>query len=229
MPSSALRPLTVLARTVALALLALRVADAQSAAFATIVGKDTISLERYVRGDRTIEGDWITLQGETLVHHYIISLGADGRPDHVLLTLRNPGRPVRGTFDAAFGTDTVTIIATRDSGAVRKIAAREAFPFLGGTIAMLEAATTRIRSDRRDSATVVAVPLTGPYAARRVPIVFFGRDSARLGNLQAAVLFAVDSAGRIQGLDANAPQGRAVTRRVPLLDLSAYGITAPPP
>lgn len=192
---------------------------AQTSAFVTTLGKDTLSVEQYTRDARRVTGDWVTFYGGIMVHHYDMTLRADGSVEHTHLTLRRRAGKIEEDVDLSFGADSVTAVVADEPNASR-IAARGAFPILGGCVAMLETIMTRLRMQNLDSATVVVLAATGPFRAGPARIVFVGADSARMGSLAVPTMYAVDRAGRVDGVSRVATTTRSVTRRVQPFDLA---------
>src|SRR6185312_7499714 len=69
---------------------------AQRSSFMTTLGKDTLSFEQYERTGDQIVGDWVTLYGGIMVHHYDIQLGPDGAVRRYQLTLHRLSGAVNG-------------------------------------------------------------------------------------------------------------------------------------
>src|SRR6185437_13269075 len=82
---------------------------AQRSSFMTTLGKDTLSFEQYERTGDQIVGDWVTLYGGIMVHHYDIQLGPDGTVRRYQLTLHRVSGAVNGKVDMQFAADSVVV------------------------------------------------------------------------------------------------------------------------
>ncbi|MEP6620148.1 MAG: DUF2911 domain-containing protein [bacterium] len=193
--------------------------SAQTSAFVTTLGKDTLSVERYTRDGNRIAGDWVTFYGGITVHHYDMTLRPDGNVEHMHLTLRRRSGKVEEDVDLAFRADSITAVVAGEP-TVSFAAKSGTFPTLGGCVAMLEAITTRLRQQNSDSATVTVFPATGPFRAGATRIQFIGTDSARMGPPVAATMLAVGRNGRVEGISRLATTTRSLTRRVEPFDLA---------
>jgi hypothetical protein len=192
---------------------------AQTSAFVTTLGKDTLSVEQYTRHANRVVGDWVTFYGGIMVHHYDMSLRPDGSVEHTRLTLRRRSGRIEEDVELTLGVDSVTAVVAGDS-TVSRLAARGAFPILGGCVAMVETIMMHLRSHTVDSAVVVVLAATGPFRAGGARIVFVGADSARMAPTAAPTMLAVDRAGRVDGVSRLATTTRSVTRRAKPFDLA---------
>jgi hypothetical protein len=192
---------------------------AQTSAFVTTLGKDTLSVEQYTHTANRITGDWVTFYGGIMLHHYDMTLRPDGSVEHTHLTLRRRDGKVEEDVDLTLGPDSVTAVVAGDP-TVSRAAAPGAFPILGGCVAMVETIMMRLRSQKVDSATVVVLSATGPFRAGGARIAFIGADSARMGPPAAPTMLAVDPNGRVEGVNRLATTTRSVTRRVRPFDLA---------
>ena len=89
--------------------------SARQTSFMTTLGNDTVAFEQYSRTGNMITGDWVSVTGGVLVHHYVVSLRPDGSPEHATVELRRASGHVATKFDVTLGADSATIIATRDT------------------------------------------------------------------------------------------------------------------
>ena len=200
-----------------LALAAICPASAQRFYYVSTLGADTLSFEQFERTGDKIVGDWVSLYGGIMVHHYEITLRADGSVSHYLLALHRVSGKDEGSIEIRFDGDTA-IIRPSD-GKEQRIAARDVFPFFTNTIAPLDLIVSHARTSERDSSSVSALPAFGPYRARETPVVFFAHDSVWLGNPRAPLKARLDSDGHLAGLSAAASTTRTETRRVKAYDL----------
>jgi hypothetical protein len=195
------------------------VAHAQRSSFVTTLGRDTLSFEQYSRVADTITGDWVTLYGGIMYHHYVIVLRGDGTVARYSLNLHRASGKAEGSVTLQLDPDSIT--ATSDGNAApRRVAGHADAPLFANTIALLETIVTRARLLGRDSVVMPVVAVFAPEQRGRFPIIFFAADSARIGNPRAPLLARVSASGRIEGLSARATTTRTETRRVPDFDLA---------
>jgi hypothetical protein len=198
--------------------------------YSSVVGSDTLALERVERLGNTISGLWVTYRNgpdrhrEIMRHEYTVTLGAHDHPETVRLLLRHPAGAVDYTYDGRFAGDTVLISVTPDSVLRRAIPAQHAYPLLGSSIGMFEALIAGERSVHRapDSTVVVAVPITGPFVARPMQITLLSTNVARLGPRGGPTLF-TDARG---GIDSIVGAPGHVVRRVGSFDIDAIALAA---
>lgn len=196
-------------------------AHAQVSSFVTTLGADTLAFEQFRRVGDAITGDWLTLYGGVMFHHYTIVLRPDGTVASYHLTLHRANGAPEGGVELTFDRDSVSVVNSADSGHVTRVAAPGALPIFANTIGLLEVITRHARAQARDSSMTPIVNAFGPYRAAAIPVVFFHSDSAWLGNPRAPLFVRVDGSGAIQGLSAHATTTRSEVRRVPAFDLSA--------
>ncbi len=197
------------------------VAAAQSmtgGSFVTTRGNDTLAIEQYSRQGNTITGDWVSNQGSTQLHHYVLTLGPDGLPARYEMNYSVPGLTAGpGTLRSvviAYGSDSTTYVTTVDTVITTKVAMKGAYPFLGKSVVGLELALSRLRTAHVDSSSIVVNLPTGPvYTPIGIPVKFAGRDSAVLAG---STWVRFDPDGRLLRLAA----GPMVTRRVTTLDVA---------
>jgi len=192
---------------------------AQRSSFMTTLGKDTLSFEQYERTGDQIVGDWVTLYGGIMVHHYDIQLGPDGAVRRYQLTLHRLSGAVNGKVDMQFGADSVVV--RNERGEEERVALSGVMPTFASSIALLDLIVSRARRTHSDSSVTPVVGAFGPYRRGGMPVVFLGRDSALLGNPRAPLHARFDAGGHIVALSARSTTTRSETRRVPPHDLMA--------
>jgi len=191
-----------------------------TSAFVTTLGRDTLAFEQYRQSGDTVTGDWVTVYGGVMYHHYTILLRPDGRIARYVLSLHRASGKMEDTVAIAFDGDSVTVASSRARLPQRYGAQVDGATF-ATTIAPLETYTLRARRLGVDSLGVAAVPAFGPYQRNETRLVFYGQDSARLGNPRGPLYLLVDRAGRVQGLSARAATTRMEVTRVAPFDLDA--------
>ena len=194
-------------------------AAAQRFSYITTLGADTLSFEQFDRTATQIVGDWITLYGGIMVHHYEITLRPDGSVSRYHLALHRLSGKDEGSVDIQFDGDSA--IVRPSEGKEQRFAARATFPMFANTIAPIDLIVSHARMAKRDSSLVSAVPAFGPYRSREAPVVFVAHDSLWLGNPRAPLRGRLDSDGHLAGLSAAASTTRTETRRVKAYDLRA--------
>jgi hypothetical protein len=196
-------------------------ASAQISSFVTTLGHDTLSLEQYRRVGDTITGDWVTVYGGIMYHHYTITLRPDGTVSRYTLSLHRVSGKEEGTINLAMVADSLIVTSTMSKDSIQRLAVPAEAAFFSTTVAPFEAMVMRARAIGQDSTAIVAVPVFGPYQRNRVPVVFFDGDSIWFGNPRAPIYASVDRAGMIHGLSARMSTTRTETRRVGTLDIAA--------
>jgi hypothetical protein len=197
----------------------------ETGAFIVRLGTDTVAVERFTRTADRLEGDIIVRTPNTRIGHYVVTLGPGGQPTRAEYTLRRPdGSPVANAPRFAtltFGPDTVVSVVMRDTATTRRIAARNAFPSVPTSFAMVELGLRSLVASGRDSAAIVTVGFGAPS-----PSVFPTRiirpDSARIiwfGGLPQYVR--LDREGRILALDATQTTVKVKVDRLPNADIAA--------
>lgn len=193
-------------------------ASAQTSSFVTTLGRDTLAFEQYRRAGDTITGDWVTLYGGIMYHHYAIVLRPDGRVARYTLSLHRASGKPEETVDLRLAEDSVTVVTP--AGDTQRVALRADAPVFARTMSLLETITRRARRLGGDSVVVPVVGAFGPYRHSGYPVVFFGADSARLGDPRAPLYAKVDREGRLIGVSGRATTTRMETVRVPDFDVA---------
>lgn len=201
---------------IALALAAPGLASAQRASYVTTLGRDTLSFEQFERSPTSVVGDWVTLYGGVMVHHYEVALRPNGTVSHYALTLHRLSGKVDGTVDITFTGDSAIVHVP--PGGAERVAARGTYPSFAGTIGLLDLIVAHARSTKSDSSVVATLAAFGPYRPGGMPVVFLARDSARLGPVARPIYARLDADGHIAALSARATTTRTETRRVPAYD-----------
>ena len=193
--------------------------QAAHAAFVTTVGKDTFALEQYTRSGNVISGTWVVFHPPgVFAHDYHVTLSPDGAALRYTMKYSTPGAPTKPDFDSViveYRRDTATYaLVLRDSTMTRRVAMRGAFPNLGQSWVGLELGLASLRRSGVDSGVIVLNEVTQPeLGTRRLPVKFFGADSALVGSNRAQV----SADGTLLGMAA----GRLTIHRVPSLDMPA--------
>jgi hypothetical protein len=206
-------------------------AHGQTRWYLSVLGTDTLSLERFERAGNTITGLWVTYHTGAdrhraiLRHEYMITLAADDRPLSVHLLLRRPDSAVRRTYDARFDDDSVVITVTPDTLPPHNIVAHRAFPVLGAAMSMYQLLIGGARTGKQapDSAAIVVVPLTGPFVAQKSSVTLPSANTFRFGGPGSATIF-TGPHGAIDSLVT--PNGNVPMRQVGAFDIDAIALAA---
>jgi len=194
-------------------------AKAQRSTYVGTLGRDTLSLEQVVRSSGSITGDWISLYGGIMVHHYELTLRPDGTVSRYQLNLHRLSGKVDGDIDIRFVDD--SMIVRNAAGEELRAQVGEAFPMFTSTMGPIDLILTRARAGGRDSSFTATVGAFGPYRRGGMPIVFFHGDSVRFGNPRAPLVARIDAGGHVLGMSARATTTRTETRRVADFDVFA--------
>ncbi|MFI5227435.1 MAG: DUF3471 domain-containing protein [Gemmatimonadales bacterium] len=179
--------------------------------FVTTRGKDTTSIEQYVRAGHTITGAWIQHQGTALVHDYTLVLDAEGWPAQYVMSLYTAA-PHTFLMSVTYGRDSATRVMVRDSTAVTmRVATTRSYPMAAISILAWDLALTRARAAHADSASIAIEQVEVRRPPQILPVKFFGDDSVHIG---PAIWARVDRNGRLLALR----EGGQETRRVQSLD-----------
>jgi hypothetical protein len=220
-----------------LIMLAAGVARAQaptSGMFVTMLGSDTLQIERYTRVGDKLEGDVLRRSPRVTVMHFVADMSKGGFKGISVSSRRygaDPTTPAALSLVSIFGDTTARLDVMRNgrpdtvvSGTRPYKDHRRPVPTLPGgppSVGLYEQILTLVPPARRDSATfalAIAADPTTITVARR------GRDSASFtssffpGWTEVAV---VDANGRIQTLDAGLTTVRTFARRATDIDFDA--------
>ncbi len=193
----------------------------QTSSFVTTLGRDTLSFEQYERAGSTITGDWVTVYGGIMYHHYVIELRSDGTIASYALSLHRQSGKLEDTVHLEFRGDSVRVASSSLSAPQTKGIAEVVGPIFANTISLLELLVARARATGRDSTVLGVVRAFGPYQRAGLPVVFRGADSVRVGDPRAPLLLTLARDGSVQSLSARATTTRMETVRVPRFDLDA--------
>jgi hypothetical protein len=197
----------------------------ETGAFVVRLGTDTVAVERFTRAADRLEGDLVVRTPSTRIIHYVVTLGPGGQPTRAEYTVGRPdGSPIPNAprfANLTFGADTVVSVVMLDTAITRRVAARNAFPSLGNSFAMVELGLRSLVASGRDSADVVMVGF-GATSASVFPTRIVRPDSGRItwfGGWPQYVR--MDRAGRILALDASATTVKVKVDRLPNADIPA--------
>jgi hypothetical protein len=170
--------------------------------FIVVEGKDTVSLEQFMREGNTITGVWISNQnGQVQVHDYVLTLGADGLPSRYEIAVRFPDGagnlpPSEAKYSMQFGPDSLLLVTGRTKPVTQHLAMKGgAYPTYGASLVGQEIGLVRLRAAHADSG---GIPFTTLGSGRASPqqvleAKFIGPDSAIVGTTHLKV----DNAGHV--------------------------------
>src|SRR5262245_54111076 len=119
---------------------------AQTRAWVSRLGRDTVAVEKYTRSDDRLEGDLVTVSPRTRVAHYVLRFGPDGRPTSFEVTAKpvveGPGAPPSAHARVAFRPADLESVIERDGKTdTVRIQAANAVPALFMSWGVLESVT----------------------------------------------------------------------------------------
>lgn len=175
------------------------VADGQVGGFVVLLGKDTISVERYERTANRIDGQVVRRSPQTSVLRYAITFNADGSvATYEQSALRPDGSAAPNTAPQrmTFTGDSVLRQVTQNGQAVtlRAAAPRGTLPGIQGSLLGNELA---IGTARRLGAAYLIGFAAQQAAPNKQDIRFFGSDSAEVVAAGFRTGFRLDANGRI--------------------------------
>jgi hypothetical protein len=200
-------------------------APAESGAFVVTLGNDTIAVEQYTRvGDR-IEGTFMQRSPRTIVTKYTITLNPSGMPSLYEVSQRQPDgslvlpNNVRQATVTFTGDSAITQIL-RDTLVTRRVAARNAFPFLNLAVSLYALPIAALRAANQDSAMYA---ILGAGGQNPTPLAVVRKGPNRywiiLGTFPTEVT--TDDRGRVLTADGARTTQHILTRRQASADVPA--------
>jgi hypothetical protein len=202
-------------------LLAVAEARAQTFAYLTTLGTDTLALEQYDRRGNIITGDYATVVSGILIHHYIIHVANDGSIDRMTMTVGRRGQPAVDTLGFAVAGDTTELSSNRWPERVRRVRAPGFYPMFVGVNALEETAVTFARSQRRDSLTIPIFAMWANFDTAHFRVLMYSADSVGLWSRITPGVLKLDRNGHVVRASARLTTTRTETVRVPVFDMSA--------
>lgn len=186
--------------TLALALSGAQTAAAQradSASFIVRLGKDTTSVERYIRTADQLIVEAASRSPSTTLHRIVFDLNAQNNVRRAAYTVSAPGRaqPLLQRV-VTFTGDSATVV-NEQGGQTRteRVAARDVVPMAGPFYTPYELAIMRAVSTRGTKASVNLLANTNLV---EIPVERVGRDSVTLNNQFGEPMRAhIDAGGRL--------------------------------
>lgn len=192
---------------------------ADSAALVTVLGRDTLAMERWVRTPDRIVAEAVVRAPRTTIRRYVLDLGPDGRmrrfQEHVF-DPANPIDPVRTeTVEAGDGGWTRTLTQGDSTATARVEAPAEALPWVDLVHWPFELVLMRARGGQGGEAPLLA---GGRALAYRVTPAE-GGGWTLTHPFRGPSTVQVDAQGRLVSLDAAGTTRKVIVTRVPWLRL----------
>jgi hypothetical protein len=205
-----------------------------SGTFVTMLGSDTLQIERYTRDGDKLEGDILRRSPRVQVMHYVADMSRGGFKGISVSSRRYGADPATSallSIVSIFGDSTVRLDVMRNGRPDTTISGirpykdkRRPVPALPGSpasVGLYEQILSLVPAARRDSVTFALATMPQPTT---ITVARRGRDSATFtssffpGWTEVAIL---DATGRIQSLDAGLTTVRTFARRSADIDLDA--------
>ncbi|HEX8696774.1 MAG TPA: DUF2911 domain-containing protein [Longimicrobium sp.] len=192
---------------------------ADSAALVTVLGADTLALERWVRAGDRVTADVVVRSPRTTLRRYLLELGPDGAMRRFEERTFDPAAPERGPLRTERlerqGDGWARTVVEGDSTASGTVAGpAEALPFVDLVHWPFELVLARPRgaaADAEEEAPLLAGGRVLPFRVRR-----FGADSVALTHpLRGTTTARVDARGRLLSLDAGRTTRKVRVTRTP--------------
>lgn len=192
---------------------------ADSAGLVTVLGRDTLAMERWVRTPDRIVAEAVVRSPRTTIRRYVLDLGPDGRmrrfQEHVF-DPANPIDPVRTeTVEAGDGGWTRTLTQGDSTATARVEAPAEALPWVDLVHWPFELVLMRARGGQGGEAPLLA---GGRALAYRVTPAE-GGGWTLTHPFRGPSTVQVDAQGRLVSLDAAGTTRKVIVTRVPWLRL----------
>ena len=202
---------------------------ADSAAFVTRLGVDTVAVERVVYAPRRVDADVLLRVPTTTRTRYVLELSPTGeltRLETVTTDLRAADAPTRREVITRVGDSLSVETAAGGQLRTRLVAARDArvLPFIDVVHWPFELALTRARASGQAR---TAQPLLTGARLTDFPITDLGPDSMTITHPSRGTMrLRVDARGRLLALDAGATTRKLLVERRPWMGTDAMDALA---
>jgi hypothetical protein len=197
----------------------------ERAAFVTLLGNDTVAVERITRSGDELHAEVLLRVPRTTLHVYRMQLDAEGRPTSLETTAHDPAAgpdsPPRSRETVRWGADSVRIETTggQAPGTAAVAGGRDVLPFIDMVHWPFELMLQRAHAAPGDS---LVIPLltgrrTQPFTVRRTG----ARDYTVTHPFRGTMTTQVDAQGRLTHLDAARTTRALRVTRVPEVSLAA--------
>ncbi|HEU4885979.1 MAG TPA: DUF2911 domain-containing protein [Longimicrobium sp.] len=194
-------------------------AQADSAALVTVLGRDTLALERWVRTPERVTAEAVVRSPRTTLRRYTLDLASDGRmrrfEEHTF-DPANTAAPLRtDVYEAAEGGWTRTLSQGDSVATTRVEAPAEALPWVDLVHWPFELVLMRARGGQGGAA---------PLLAGGRPLVYTVAPAAGGGwtlthPLRGPSVARVDAQGRLLSLDAGGTTRKVIVTRAPWIEI----------
>lgn len=199
-------------------------AAAQSGAFVTRIGRDTLAVERYQRTANRLDGELVIRAPRTQHRIYSATLGPNGAVQRFELTIHNLSGdgPAEQKSSIQFQGDSA-IVALADGKTQRLAVPAGSAPFLLNVYGLVEHLTRRARAAGGDEYTATGV-FPSANAPMAVVLKRVGQDSMTILMGQIGPLrLRVDQTGQLLGASGVGSTMQVTVERVASLDIAAMG------
>jgi hypothetical protein len=196
------------------------------------LGADTVSVERFTRTAKQMNGTLVTRLPATRVTRYSVDLGSNGAPVRADVSTRDGfGAPLSGglqSLSVRFSPDSAIFVGHRSASdtSMAFVVRGPVLPALPMSYGLDELALARMSLFGRDSVEFATVPLAfgtrQPYV-QTVRVV--SPDSVLIVSNGSPLLVSHDRVGRIAGVDGSGTTFKVQVARVDSLDLESIART----
>lgn len=195
-------------------------AQTDSAALVTVLGRDTLALERWVRTPERLTAEAVVRSPRTTVRRYVLDLGTDGRMRRFEERVFDPaaagGAPLRTeTVEAAEGGWTRTVVQGDSTVTGRVEAVAESLPWVDLVHWPFELVLMRARGGEGGEAPLIS---GGRALAYRVTPAAEGGWTLT-HPFRGPSVAQTDAQGRLVSLDAAGTTRKVIVTRVPWVQL----------
>lgn len=198
-------------------------ASPERAALVTLLGNDTVAVERFTRQGNELHAEVLVRVPRTSLRVYRMRLAADGRPQTMETTTHDPAAgpdsPALSREILHFGADSLRIetVSGETPGVVAMEGGRDVLPFIDMVHWPFELMLERAHAAREDSLSIplLAGRRTLPFAVRRVA----GGEYTVTHPMRGTMRTRVDEQGRLQQVDAAGTTRAVQVTRVADVDL----------
>lgn len=199
-------------------------AEAEGGGFVTMLGNDTVAVERFARTATRLEGTMMFRTPSTGIARYSVDFDASGRPRTYEVAVTRPdGTPFPNAprrTAVAFG-DTIRFEAHRDTVIRRSLAGGAgAYPFLNNSFALYETALRALRATRADTGAMQFY-VAGAPRLTAYPVRFASPTEARVYYFGDPQRVTLDDEGRVLAIDATATTSKVRVARTAPMDVEA--------
>lgn len=193
--------------------------QADSAALVTVLGRDTLALERWVRTPAQVTAEAVVRSPRTTYRRYVLDLAPDGRMrrfEERVFDPANPSTPVRtDVYEAADGAWTRTLTQADSVATARVEAPAEALPWVDLVHWPFELVLMRAAGGQGGAAPL----LSGGRALAYTVAPAQGGGWTLTHPFRGPSTVRVDARGRLLSLDAAATTRKVIVTRQPWVEL----------